>query len=242
MQLGGQQALIFQRCQTICENIRGQPVPHDPYGASSPRRKGTPKKGSVLELETQFGLGSSHVITTIQDMCRGNKGNGGQGGKGGKGGGYGRARTESSTGDCVLQDKQLSGMLSLRQTDGVKFMRKWTDAFFVLNNERLVVFKDSTVDIRRAKPIMDVKLHGKMQITGFKPYPSKKGVIMSCKYQELDQTLGEQGNVWKTIFKFGSRDKSKFELIKFALNSVVTFQRKKDPTLAVKRSFSFGAR
>ena len=37
-----------------------------------------------------------------------------------------------------------------------------------------------------------------------------------------------------------SKNKSLFELWKQAMMSVVTFHRKKDPTMALKRSFSFG--
>ena len=215
VQLGGQQAEIFQRCQVICEEIRGQAIKHDPYGASSPAR--TPKKGSVRELETQYGLGAANVIETLTSM-------------------------NASSGDsCNFSDKQLTGFVSLRKTEGMTFMRKWTDVFFVLNNDRLVAFKDDS-DIRRAKPILDIRIHGKMQIGQFKPYPTKNGIIMSSKFQELDQTLGGgQVAEWNTMFKFGSRNKMKFELWKKALGAVITYQRKKDPTLAIKRSFSFGA-
>jgi hypothetical protein len=83
-----------------------------------------------------------------------------------------------------------------------------------------------------------------MQIDEFKPYVMKNGVIMSMKFQELHSAeLGASNlNSWKTLFKFGSKDKSKFELLKYAFKSVITFQRKKDPQLAVKRTFSFGTR
>jgi hypothetical protein len=214
VQLGGQQADIFQKCQIICEEIRGQAVTHDPYNASSPER--TPKRGSVRELETQYGLGASDVIVSLDSM------------------------NKSSGDSCTFSDKELTGFMSLRKTEGVAFMRKWTDVFFVLNNDRLVAFKDNT-DIRRAKPILDVRIHGKMQIGQFKPYPTKGGILMSSKFQELDQTLGGGGVAeWNTLFKFGSKNKMKFELWKRALSSAITYQRKKDPMLAIKRSFSFG--
>ena len=216
MQLGGQQAILFSRCQVICEEIRGQPVPHDPYGASSPPR--TPKKGSVLELESEYGLNASAIVSHLETL------------------------NQSSGNKCALERGQLTGYMSLRKTDGVLTkMRKWQLAFFVLNNDRLVVFKDDR-DIRRTKPILDIRMHGKMQISGFKPYQTKNGVIVSCKFQELDQTLGhgKQKNEWSTMFKFGNQNKSLFELWKQAMMSVVTFHRKKDPTMALKRSFSFG--
>ena len=157
------------------------------------------------------------------------------------------------------------GTLMLRQIGGVKFLRKWMECYFILNNERLVVYKmdaaatDTTFSTAAATaaraaagtPVLDIRLHGNMKIAGFKPYPTKTGIIMSCKYQEMDQTLGSGGGggggggggsgTWKTLFKFGSKDSVEFELIKCAMNAVITFQRKKDPTLAVKRSFSFGS-
>ena len=151
MQLGGQQAFIFEKCQLICEEIRGQPVEQDPYGASSPKRNGfgddddAPRKDLLSQLECQYGLGSDDVITTIKEMnskfttyhesaSSMNRRRSGSSG-------VGRGRSESTVG-CVIKDKQLTGMLCLRLTDGIKILRKWTDAFFVLNNERFVVFKD----------------------------------------------------------------------------------------------------
>jgi len=216
MQLGGQQGIIFSKCQEICEEIRGQPVPHDPYGASSPPR--TPKKGSVVELESQYGLGALDIQGHLAKL------------------------NNIAGNECTLIPGQLSGYMSLRKTEGhMSWMRKWTSVFFVLNNDRLVMFKDN-MDIRRSKPILDIRMHPKMQISGFKPYTTNTGVIVSCKFQELDQTLGDgKRSEWTTMFKFGSQNKGSFELWKQALMAVATFHRKKDPTMALKRSFSFGA-
>ena len=122
-------------------------------------------------------------------------------------------------------------------------MKKWVPAYFCLTNGRLAVYR-SRATVRERSPIVEVIVHGKMRISGYKTYPQKSGPpVMALKFQELDQTLGlsgPQGAKWETLFKFGATKGMTFELWKAAFNAVITFKRKKDPKLAMKRTFSFG--
>ncbi len=222
MQLGGQQADIFSRAQQICVEIRGTPVPEAPRAGEGPA---TPKRGNVTELERSYGLSAPRVLESLRPLLE-------------------QCRATAANKDTKLQQGgQLSGPLLMRKSSKMMF-RKWSPAHFVLTNRRLVIFRGAGDAQRRAKPVVDVRMHGKMRLADFKPYPQKGGgVILSCKVQELDQTLGENGPAgakWQTLFKFGSVRSARFELWKAAVNAAIRFNRKKDPRLAIKRTFSFG--
>jgi hypothetical protein len=217
VQLGAQQAEIFARAEAICEGIRQEDGPVT-SAMSNKDRPVTPSKSHVASVERRYGLSSDGVQQMLRPF----------------------ARDADGAGAAELHAGQVSGPLLLRRGT---LMKKWVPVYFCLTNGRLAVYR-SRAAVREGSPIVDVRVHGKMRMAGYKTYPQKGGPpVMALKFQELDQTLGlsgPQGAKWETLFKFGATKGATFELWKAAINAVITFNRKKDPKLAMKRSFSFG--
>ena len=216
VQLGAQQAEIFNRAERICIQIRQQSGPVT-IAAANVERPDTPKKGHFESVEHKYGLSSENVKQMLDPFLN-----------------------NVSASIAKFYPGQLSGVLLLRRG---KLMKKWISAYFCLTNGRLAVYRSHTA-VGEGDSLVDVRLHGKMRLSGYKTYPQKgRPPVMAIKLQELDQTLGlsgPQGAKWETLFKFGAIKGSIFELWKTAVNATITFHRKKDPTLALKKTFSFG--
>ena len=206
VQLGAQQAEIFSRAEAICTRIRKKTGPAT-SAMTNKKRPVTPSRSHGESVERKYGLSSDKVQNMLQQLIQNTD------------------RLDAPE----LHVGQISGPLLLRRG---KLMKKWVRAHFCLTNGRLAVYRSRDA-VREGLPVVDVRIHGKMRMAGYKTYPQKGGPpVMALKFQELDQTLGlwPAGHRGDTI-QIWCNERNYFELWKAAINAVIEFNRKKTRNL-----------